>query len=69
VLAAPLNNGAAQLRRRRLSAGSTLAASASAIVCSPETGSRDAVGLQCSKNAPFTLKVGLLNNGEKVRLG
>jgi hypothetical protein len=35
-----------------------LAASASAIVCSTETGSRDAVSLQCRKNAPLTLAVG-----------
>jgi hypothetical protein len=29
----------------------------SAILCAAETGSRDVVGLQCRKNAPFTLKV------------
>jgi hypothetical protein len=34
-----------------------LAASASAMLCTAETGSRDAVGLQCPKIAPFTLKV------------
>jgi hypothetical protein len=28
-----------------------------ATLCTAETGSRDAVGLQCRKNAPFTLKV------------
>jgi hypothetical protein len=34
------------------------AASASATLCKAETGSRDAVGLQCRKNAPLALAVG-----------
>jgi hypothetical protein len=28
-------------------------------LCTAETGSRDAGGLQCRKNAPFTLDVGV----------
>jgi len=35
-----------------------LAAAVSGTLCPAETGSRDAVGLQWRKNAPFTLAVG-----------
>jgi hypothetical protein len=31
----------------------------SATICTVETGSRDVVGLQCRKIAPFTLKVAI----------
>jgi hypothetical protein len=41
------------------------AASASATLCKAETGSRDAVGLQCRQNAPLTLAAGCSITGVK----
>ena len=42
-----------------------LAASVSATLCTAETESRDAVGLQCRKSAPLTLAVGCSITGSE----